>query len=121
MCTFFIISDPDAPTRKHPIFREYKHWLVTNIPGNDISKGDVLAAYVGSGPPEGTGLHRYVFLVYKQTGKLIFEEKRVSNLSRKHRPMFSIKKFAEKYNMGNPIAGNMYQSEYDDSAPIMHK
>lgn len=32
---------------------QWHHWLVGNIPGNDVSKGEVLSDYVGSGPPEG--------------------------------------------------------------------
>ena len=30
-------------------------WLVGNIPGTDVAKGETLSEYVGSGPPEGTG------------------------------------------------------------------
>merc|ERR1711973_958518 len=59
------MTDPDAPSRAEPTFREWHHWLVVNIPGNNISQGDVLSEYVGSGPPQGTGLHRYIFLAYK--------------------------------------------------------
>ncbi len=47
--------DPDAPSRAEPKFREWQHWLVANVPGNDVTKGDHLAEYVGSGPPKGTG------------------------------------------------------------------
>ena len=50
-----LVADPDAPSRQDPKFREWHHWLVVNIPGNDVSKGDVLSMYVGAGPPEGTG------------------------------------------------------------------
>lgn len=49
------MTDPDAPSRQNPKFREWHHWLVGNIPGGDISKGETLSAYVGSGPPQGTG------------------------------------------------------------------
>lgn len=37
------MTDPDAPSRKEPKFREWHHWLVGNIPGNEISKGTVLS------------------------------------------------------------------------------
>jgi len=74
-----LFSDPDAPSRKEPTYREWHHWLVGNVPGNDISKGEVLSAYIGSGPPPNTGLHRYVFLIYKQPGKLTFDEPRLPN------------------------------------------
>lgn len=94
---------------------------MTNIPGKDISKGDVLSEYIGSGPPPNTGLHRYVFLVYKQPGKLNFEEKHLTNRSGDGRNNFSIKNFAIKYKLGNPIAGNLYQAAYDDYVPILYK
>ena len=47
--------DPDAPSRADPKFREWQHWLVVNVPGTDVAKGDTLAAYVGSGPGKDSG------------------------------------------------------------------
>lgn len=95
--------------------------MVGNIPGNNVSQGETLSAYVGSGPPEGTGLHRYVFLVYKQNAKLNFDEPRLTNTSGDNRGCFSIAKFAEKHNLGNPVAGNFYQAEWDDYVPLLYK
>ncbi|CAH2051987.1 unnamed protein product, partial [Iphiclides podalirius] len=115
------MTDPDAPSRKEPTFREWHHWLVGNVPGANVGGGEVLSAYVGSGPPPSTGLHRYVFLVYKQPGKIAFDEKRLPNTSGDGRAMFSIAKFASKYNLGTPIAGNFYQAQYDDYVPILYK
>ncbi|XP_029154981.1 protein D1-like isoform X1 [Nylanderia fulva] len=121
--TFYTLcmTDPDAPSRQDPKFREWHHWLVGNIPGSDVSKGEVLSQYVGSGPPKHTGLHRYVFLLYKQPGKLTFNEKRLTNRSGDNRGKFSIKNFAAKYKLGDPIAGNMYQAEWDDYVPILYQ
>lgn len=68
------MTDPDAPSRADPNFREVRHWLVVNIPGTDVTKGDTIVEFIGSGPPEGTGLHRYTFLVYKQSNKLNYDE-----------------------------------------------
>ncbi|XP_039752801.1 phosphatidylethanolamine-binding protein homolog F40A3.3-like isoform X3 [Pararge aegeria] len=121
--TFYTLAmtDPDAPSRKEPTFREWHHWLVGNVPGNDIAAGETLSAYIGSGPPPGTGLHRYVYLVYKQPGKINFDEQRLPNNSGDKRGGFSISKFAKKYNLGDPLAGNFYQAEYDDYVPILYK
>ncbi|XP_018796172.1 PREDICTED: protein D2-like [Bactrocera latifrons] len=116
-----IMTDPDAPSRSNPKFREFNHWLVTNIPGTDISSGDVLTAYVGSGPPQGTGLHRYVFLVYKQPVKIRFQETRVPKNSSQNRPNFSTAKFAKKYKLGDPIAGNFFQAQWDEYVPTVHR
>lgn len=75
-----VMTDPDAPSRIEPTYREFKHWVVVNIPGNDVASGENLAEFVGSGPPLSTGLHRYVFLVYEQPKKLPFTgEPRTTN------------------------------------------
>lgn len=115
------MTDPDAPSRTKPDFREWHHWLVGNIPGDNIAEGETLSEYVGSGPPKGTGLHRYVFLLYKQDGKITFDEKRLTNRSGDNRGKFSIRNFASKYKLGNPVAGNFYQAQYDDYVPILYK
>ncbi|KAJ8983331.1 hypothetical protein NQ317_010870 [Molorchus minor] len=115
------MTDPDAPSRKEPKFREWHHWLIVNIPGSNVDQGEVLSEYVGSGPPPDTGLHRYVFLVYKQPGKLNCDEERLTNRSGDNRGCFSIRKFAAKYNLGQPISGNFFQAEYDDYVPILYK
>lgn len=121
--TFYTVcmTDPDAPSRKEPTYREWHHWLVGNVPGTKIEAGETLSEYVGSGPPPDTGLHRYVFLVYEQNGKINFDEPRLTNRSADNRGGFSIRKFAEKYQLGDPVAGNLYQAEYDDYVPILYK
>lgn len=108
-----VMVDPDAPSREDPKLGPVNHWLVVNIVGNDVSTGDEIAAYVSSGPPEGSGLHRYVFLVYQQPKKLEVDEPRSSATSVKSRFRFNLQKFAEKYGLGKAIAGNFYQAQWD--------
>ncbi|VDP22301.1 unnamed protein product [Onchocerca flexuosa] len=50
-----VMTDPDAPSRNNPIFREWHHWLIINISGQNVRSGTVLSDYIGSGPPKGTG------------------------------------------------------------------
>ncbi|XP_044539891.1 phosphatidylethanolamine-binding protein 1-like, partial [Gracilinanus agilis] len=59
-----VLTDPDAPSRKDPKFREWHHFLVVNMKGSDISSGTVLSDYVGSGPPKGTGEPRTPAVVH---------------------------------------------------------
>lgn len=115
-----IMTDPDVPSRKNPVSREWHHWLVVNIPGGNVAKGDTLTDYLGSAPPNGSGLHRYVFLVFKQPGKLTFTETYKSNRDGR-RGRFSTKKFAAKYRLGQPIAGNFYQAKWDESVPAISR
>lgn len=69
-----------------------------------------------------TGLHRYILLVYKQPdGKINFDEKRLTNRSGDNRGSFHIRDFAKKYKLGEPLAGNFFQAEYDDYVPKLYE
>jgi len=117
-----VLTDPDAPSRKDPKFREWHHWLVANIPGNNVKGGEILSEYIGSGPPKGTGLHRYVFLVYKQHGKIHDKEHgHLTNRSGDKRGQWKAEKFAKKHSLEGPIAGNFYQAEWDDYVPKLYE
>lgn len=76
--------------------------------------------FIGSGPPDGTGLHRYVFLMFKQIkGKIEFDSPYVSDHSALGRPNSSTKDLISKYEL-KLVAGNFYQAEYDDYVPTVH-
>uniref|UniRef100_UPI00398E9119 phosphatidylethanolamine-binding protein 1 n=1 Tax=Pristiophorus japonicus TaxID=55135 RepID=UPI00398E9119 len=116
-----VLTDPDAPSRKAPKFREWHHFIVINMKGNDIKSGEILSDYVGSGPPNGTGLHRYVWLVYEQSQPLKCDEPRLSNRSGDKRGMFKTAEFRKKYNLGAPVAGMCYQAEWDNYVPKLYE
>lgn len=115
-----LMTDPDAPSRKEPSRREFRHWLTVNIPGNDISNGETIWEYIGSGPPKDTGLHRYVFLLFKQPkGKIDFDGPYVSDHSSLGRPSTSTRDLIKKFNL-ELKAANFYEAEYDDYVPTLH-
>lgn len=105
--------DPDAPSRATPLYREWLHWLVGNIPGSDVVLGEPLVAYVGSRPPVDTDRHRYIFVVFKQICHLDFDESFISSDTYEGRCSFSIKRFAQKYALGNPVALNFFFSSWE--------
>lgn len=37
------------------------------------------------------------------------------------RPNFKARDFAARHNMGNPVAGNFYQAEWDDYVPKLYE
>ncbi|CAO1419088.1 unnamed protein product [Diamesa tonsa] len=121
--TFYtlLLTDPDAPSRVQPAVREWHHWLVGNIQGSNVASGDVLSQYVSSAPPLDSGLHRYVFLLFKQpSGRIDYSEVPKIAYSGEGRAKFNTKNFQNKY-MLTAIAGNFYQAQYDDSVPAIHK
>mmetsp|Transcript_24009 Transcript_24009/g.33660 ORF Transcript_24009/g.33660 Transcript_24009/m.33660 type:complete len:119 (+) Transcript_24009:216-572(+) len=94
-----------------------RHWVVVNIPGSDVSKGDVASSYVGAGPPKGTGHHRYVFLLYKQGSKMRVPACLLASISYfssgMHRASFHVREFAKEHHLGHPIAANFYICKRD--------
>lgn len=113
-----MITDPDSPSRANRTIQSWISWLVINIPGNDIQSGEEVAMYTGTGPGLGIGLHRYVMLLFKQKGAVKLEEVYTTPAER---ILFSVERFAKKYDLGAAIAGNFILSQYDESVPELHK
>lgn len=122
-----ILTDPDAPSKRIPSMREWHHWLAVNIhvtieEGNflpDIFKSDVLSRYIPPYPKEGTGFHRYAFIAYKQPkGRIAFKEKYLSQEPHDiERANFSTRRFAQKYNLGDPIAVSFFLCQWVKPRP----
>lgn len=55
-----IVHDPDARAGNH------LHWITVNIPGLDINKGMHVLPYDGPHPPPKSGMHHYMFQLFKQ-------------------------------------------------------
>uniref|UniRef100_V5H100 OV-16 antigen n=2 Tax=Anoplophora glabripennis TaxID=217634 RepID=V5H100_ANOGL len=119
---YYLLSmvDPDAPSRMDPKFREINHWLVGNIKGTNVTTGEVIMPYTGSKPGNGSGLHRYIFLIFEQKGKLTFDELDDPD-ARTNRRSFSIRRFAKKYNLGKAYAGNYYHAQWEPYVDTVRK
>jgi len=101
--------DPDAPSRADPKFRNWRHWIVVNVPGDiDISKGTVLTPYIGPGPPPGTGLHRYTFWVYRQKGAI---EAKLDNEPAARRS-FDLRAFAKEHDLVGPLGASFFVAQH---------
>ncbi|XP_039752315.1 protein D1-like [Pararge aegeria] len=100
---------PDLPPSVNVPLTQFLHWLVVNIPGRDISKGDTISSYFPPTPYPGG--FPYIFILYKQDGMLNTTE--IPDMSFiLRRPNFSPMEFAEKYNLNGPIAGNFMHESY---------
>ncbi|KAI1720687.1 phosphatidylethanolamine-binding protein domain-containing protein [Ditylenchus destructor] len=74
-----IMTDPDVPNRAMPSDREYLHWMITNITGNSLEKGDEIVSYEAPLPKKGSGLHRYVFILLEQSKPIVFDNNELSS------------------------------------------
>ncbi|XP_071172265.1 large ribosomal subunit protein mL38-like isoform X2 [Mytilus edulis] len=96
---------------------EYLHWLIGNIPGNDLNKGEELCNYLPPFPVHGTGYHRYVFVLYKQNRKIDFsKDRRPENCTSLQDRSFSTLEFYRSLQDDlTPASVNMFQSDWDES------
>lgn len=104
-----IMVDMDAPSRNDNYEKEWQHWLVVNIPGNEVEMGETLSEFISSAPPPNTGLHRYLFLWFLQPTKGDFSSfPHLKASSAKGREKFSTRKFVRAFKLVI-MAGNYYQ------------
>ncbi|XP_002073607.3 protein D2 [Drosophila willistoni] len=116
-----IMVDADEPSGNNPTHREYLHWLVVNIPANQLTLGDRRAGYIGVTPAEGSGLHRYVFLLFKQSDHMKFDFPKVPKRNAEERGKFNTKEFVKLYNLGHPVAGNFFTASWNSDVPALYK
>jgi len=90
--------DPDVKEGK-----SFLHWLVINCSGADNSDGKVIASWYPPAPPPGTGKHRYILGLMKQSGDLQMDE--ITD-----RQNFNPTDFAQKHNL-SPIAYRGFRVE----------
>lgn len=122
--------DLDLPSKVDPILRAFQIWLVGNIPGGDVDKGDIIANYIGVGPPRSTGLHRFVLFMFEQEQQNdYFKYFRINQANKgnfnfmvpKFRKSFHLANFVSKFNLSGPIAGNFFLAQYDESVRLVYK
>ncbi|XP_063813428.1 phosphatidylethanolamine-binding protein 4-like [Pseudophryne corroboree] len=104
-----IMVDPDVPSRFKPRYRFWRHWLVTDIPGyvllrgEDVS-GNVVSSYHRPNVPAQTGYHRYQFLLYMQN-----PEYSPSLLDgQAPRASWDVTEFVQRSALGDPVATSQF-------------
>ncbi|XP_075541477.1 protein D3-like [Dermacentor variabilis] len=104
-----MMIDPDAPNSLSPRLRHWRHWLVMNVPNScDVKAGDTITQYEGPSPPRGSGLHRYVLLVYSQgTNRISERDASVPEA----RGMFNLARFVADNKLGDPLGVNYFVCE----------
>lgn len=95
----------------------------SNIPNNDISKGDQIVPYLQPIPPKGTGYHRYIFILYKQDKKLDLSSMKVTDLKDLEKRTFSTFDFYKKHEDSiTPSGLAFFQAKWDESVrDVFHK
>lgn len=84
-----IMYDPDAP------IGTFLHYLVANVPGIKLEKGEIIFSYIPPNPPAGTGTHRYIIAVFSSPWPIRIE----SELKTKVRAPFDVASFVHDHHL----------------------
>ncbi|XP_073156061.1 protein CENTRORADIALIS-like isoform X2 [Henckelia pumila] len=104
-----IMTDPDVPGPSDPYLREHLHWIVTDIPGTtDSSFGKEAVSY--EMPRPNIGIHRFIFLLFKQKKRQSVMKPPVC------RDGFNARKFAEENELGLPVAAVFFNCQRETAA-----
>jgi|Dee2metaT_26_FD_contig_21_7422327_length_665_multi_5_in_0_out_0_1 phosphatidylethanolamine-binding protein (PEBP) family uncharacterized protein len=110
-----ICTDPDAPSRAEPLFREFIHWVVSDVLSE---KAETIVNYLGPGPPCNSGLHRYVFLLFEQPDTADVKSLAAAFDGRGGKKAFASAKAA---GLGSLVAADFYEAEWDESVDAVHE
>jgi phosphatidylethanolamine-binding protein len=109
-----IMTDPDAPSREEPAYREFLHWMVSDITNTFTVNLD----YCGPGPPCNSGLHRYIFLIYEQP-----DGADIAGLAAKFEGRGGKKAhtLAQEHGLGQLVLIDWYEAQWDESVDAVHE
>ncbi|XP_011635094.1 39S ribosomal protein L38, mitochondrial [Pogonomyrmex barbatus] len=96
---------------------EYCHWFIGNIPGNRLKEGEELVNYLQPIAPYGIGYCRYIFVLYKQEGRIDFSEYKRTNpcLSLQERDWRTLDFYRKYQDQLTPAGLAFFQSDWDSS------
>ncbi|KAM0755029.1 PEBP-like protein [Meredithblackwellia eburnea MCA 4105] len=113
-----VMADPDAPHRSWPFLGIVRHYLqggITGVAGSTKVQinNPVTTPHRGPGPPPFTGLHRYVYLLYKEpAGGLLEKQTTFSDpASITQRMRWDLGAFVKENNL-ELIAINFFQARF---------
>lgn len=114
------MTDPDAPGVEDYSFREFIHWVVTDIPGDDIKCGNVVVDYLGPAPPYASGIHRYCFLVYEQKEKGVVDINKAKKMF-EGRGGKKVMELVTNSDLGSPISASLMRSQWGEECDGYHE
>ena len=90
--------------------------MITNIPNNNLEKGELIVPYLQPIPQKGSGYHRHIFMLYKQDKKIDLSEMKISDAADLSKRTFNTFEFYSKMqDVITPAGLAFFQSDWDKS------
>ncbi|XP_072290105.1 phosphatidylethanolamine-binding protein 4 [Eucyclogobius newberryi] len=107
-----VMVDPDAKSRANPEFAYWQHWLVADIQGTSLRKGQIKgtthADYRPPTPPSKSGFHRYQFMLLEQPADAHVT---LTEAEKSHRGKWDVDAFLKRVGLGAPVATLQYLTQ----------
>lgn len=116
MCWTLILTSLDSHLLENG--KEYVHWFVGNIRGNQVASGEVVCDYLQPFMPRGAGYHRFVFVLYKQDGLVDYSSWKLpspNSTSLKERTFKMYDFYKDFENVLTPAGLAFFQCTWEDS------
>lgn len=69
-----MVVDLDPLGQGTSLLSEVRYWAVGNINNCDFDSGEVITDYLRPTPLENSGPHRFIYLLFKRSARITFEE-----------------------------------------------
>ncbi|KAM9360640.1 phosphatidylethanolamine-binding protein 4 [Symphorus nematophorus] len=108
-----VMVDPDAPSRAKPASAYWRHWLVVNVKGSALKKGEIqgttLTDYSPPTPPQKTGFHRYQFMLFEQLPDTPVS---LSEQEKSYRGKWDLQAFIKRFDLRDPVATLQFLTQH---------
>ncbi|EMD32339.1 hypothetical protein CERSUDRAFT_58547 [Gelatoporia subvermispora B] len=106
--------DPDAPSRAEPLYKSFRHWVVTGLRSPPLTSSNTSSSaalstrpattpYRPPGPRPSSGIHRYIFLLFGEPpsaqGLVVPPEAPEHDVTLEERRNWDALAFAERYGL----------------------
>ncbi|XP_055080184.1 phosphatidylethanolamine-binding protein 4 isoform X2 [Periophthalmus magnuspinnatus] len=107
-----VMVDPDAKSRANPELACWQHWLVADIQGTSLRKGEIKgtthADYRPPTPPSKSGFHRYQFMLFEQPADA---QVTLTEEEKSYRGKWDVDAFLKRVGLGAPVATLQYLTQ----------
>jgi phosphatidylethanolamine-binding protein (PEBP) family uncharacterized protein len=117
-----ILLNPDSPSSAYGIPNsDFVHWVVVNIPDNDVNAGQEVLKYIGACPYYNAGPQRYFFLLYRQDKVMQSQQILEAESYFNSRWGLYACNWAFKQGFGLPVGVNGFTSEWSEDCDKIHQ
>ena len=100
--------------------RQFVHWVIVNIPENDLSAGHTVCPYIPACPLQNIGAQRYFFVLFRQDHILSQKKLEEAEILFEPRGGMAVFTWASQNGMGLPVGVNGFTTQWEEWCEKIH-